>query len=116
MTFSEGEELLAIHLAELGVEFRRQYPYAAGRKLRADFAIPGKQLLIEIVGGVYSRAAHGSVSGVLADIDRLNAATLNLWRMLRFTPDQVKDGTAKAIIQRTLVIFALEELATRVAR
>ena len=47
---------------------------------------------------------------------RLNAATLNLWRVLRFTPDQVKDGTAIATISRTLGAFSLEEAARRVTR
>ena len=108
---NEAEELLGIHLTELGLPFERQYPYAKGRRLRADFALLDSWLLIEITGGVYHGGAHGSVEGVLRDIDRLNAATLNLWRVLRFTPDQVKDGTAIATISRTLGAFALEEQA-----
>ena len=97
---NEGEELLAIHLAELGVHFDRQHKYAPGRRLRADFALRLQGLLTEVMGGVYNRRAYGSVTGVLADIDRLNAATMAGWRMLRFTPDQVADGTAKDMVSR----------------
>ena len=96
---NEGEELLALHLAELGVTFTRQCAYAVGRKMRADFGLPAERILIEVQGGVYSKqGAHGSISGILADIERLNLATINNWRMMRFTPDQIASGEAKLTI------------------
>lgn len=92
-----------------GFQFVRQAPYSAERRFRADFVVfgdnagvcaypncdcprgawcfaahdPSRRLLVEVQGGVYTRQAHGSVTGVLADIDRLNAATLAGYRMLR---------------------------------
>ena len=95
---NEGEELLALHLAELGVAFTRQCAYAVGRKMRADFGLPAKRILIEVQGGVYTRQAHSSISGILADNERLNLATINNWRMMRFTPDQIASGEAKLTI------------------
>ena len=95
---NEGEELLALHLAELGVAFTRQCAYAVGRKMRADFGLPAERILIEVQGGVYSKQAHGSISGILADLARLNLATINNWRMMRFTPDQIASGEAKLTI------------------
>ena len=105
MTFSESEELLAIHLQELGVGFGREVLYARGRRFRADFRLyptAGKPILIEVQGGIYSRQAHGSVSGILKDNERLNEATIAGYRMMRFTPDQVKSGEAKQTIARVL--------------
>lgn len=113
---NEAEELLAIHLTELGVVFERQYEYVPDRKFRADFAIFHKgirlyrgraysaarfrcsRILVEVQGGVFSKQAHGSIQGVLRDNERLNEAAKAGYRMLRFTPDQIKTGEAKAFI------------------
>ena len=116
-----AEDLLSVHLAELGLHFERQYAYAKGRRFKADFAVwqpwgvgnyrylipgqgyPGLRLcLIEVTGGIYSKQAHGSVTGVLKDNERLNQATLNGWKMLRFTPQQVESGEAKAMTEEAL--------------
>ena len=97
-----AEELLAIHLGELGVAFEREYVYAPPRKFRADFFLPLYAILVEVQGGIFNRKAHGSISGVLKDNERLNAATKAGWRMLRFSPDQVDNGDAKALISEVL--------------
>ena len=113
-----AEDLLAIHLAELGLRFVRQWRYAKGRRFRADFAvwrtifipdeppessyIEQRFALIEVTGGVYTRQAHGSITGVLIDNTRLYFAFLADWPMLRFTPQQVENGTAKALIEAAL--------------
>ena len=80
----------------------RQYRYAPPRKFAADFAWPAQRLLVEVQGGIWTRQAHGSIKGVLADIDRLNAATMAGWRLLRFTPDMVKSGAARMMIEDAL--------------
>lgn len=99
-----AEDNLALQLKADGWMFTRQFEYAAPRRLRADFVVQanGDAVLVEIQGGIYSRQAHGSVTGVLADIDRLNTATVAGWRMLRFTPAQVEDGTAISLIEAAL--------------
>ena len=121
MTPPNMEDLLALHLAELGLHSERQFAYAKGRRFKADFAVwqpwgvgnyrylipgqgyPGLRLcLIEVTGGIYSKQAHGSVTGVLKDNERLNQATLNGWKMLRFTPQQVESGEAKRMVSEAL--------------
>ena len=97
-----AEELMAVHLKELGVTYERQYAYVPKRRFRADFALPEHRLLIEVVGGVYTYQAHGSIKGVKADMERLNLATLHGWKLLRFTPHEVDVGYAKETIKRTL--------------
>lgn len=99
---SASEDLLAFQLRAAGIEFAQQYAYAPPRKFRADFAFPYARLLVEVQGGVYSRKAHGSITGVLADIERLNVATLAGWRLLRFTPQAVQLGEALQLIERAL--------------
>lgn len=96
----EPEDAMANLLDELHIDYIRQHRYAFGRRLRADFALPKWHILIEICGGIWQRRAHGSIKGVLADIDRLNQATLSGWFMLRFLPDQITDDTTRAILER----------------
>ena len=99
---NEGETLLAIHLEELGVPFERQYRYVPGRLLCADFAIPELRLLIEVQGWVYTGQAHGSIKGILADLERGNHAALHGWRMMRFSTSDVKCGAAKEWIRAAI--------------
>jgi len=116
-----AEDLLAVHLTELGLHFERQFKYAKGRKFNADFAVwqpwgvgnyrylipgqgyPGLRLcLIEVTGGIYSKQAHGSVTGVLKDNERLFEAFKAGWHMIRVTPQQVGSGEAKRMISEAL--------------
>ena len=101
MLDAEGEMLFAIRAAGLP-EPETQYYYAPPRRLRADFAWPDYRLLLEVQGGVFNRRAHGSVSGVLRDIERLNVATEAGWWMLRVTPDDVRSGEALDLVERVL--------------
>ena len=73
--------------------------FSPRRRFRADFAWPDRKLAIEIEGGVYTRQAHGSIGGVLRDIEKHNEYTLCGWRYLRFTPQDLADGTALAVLQ-----------------
>jgi len=110
--FNAAETLLAEQLRAAGIPFEQHYRYVPGRKFEADFAMQDDlnfatdfkhlTLLVEITGGVYTRQAHGSVTGVLKDNERLNLATLHGFRMLRFTPDEVNDGRALALIKEVL--------------
>ena len=97
------EDLLAFQIKAAKLpEPVRQYRYVPWRRLKADFAWPDQSLLAEVQGGIFTRQAHGSIKGVLADIDRLNAATMAGWRLLRVTPAMIKDGTALILIEGAL--------------
>lgn len=103
MRLSPEDELaqMILHSRDIPTP-ERQFLYAEGRKLRADFAWPEHRLLLEAQGGVYTRQAHGSITGILADIDRSNAAVLNGWRMLRVTPEMVRSGQALELIRAAM--------------
>ncbi|MGE0227776.1 MAG: endonuclease domain-containing protein [Dehalococcoidia bacterium] len=109
----QAEDDLAVQLAasdRVRFAFVRQHQYVPGRRFKADFAFPELRLLIEVQGGVYTGQAHGSVSGVLRDNERLNLATLHGWSVLRFTPDDVASGAALTAIEDYLE--AVEERAS----
>lgn len=104
---SAAESLLAFQLTAAGLPgFERQYRYVPGHKFTADFAYTKQRILIHVDGGVYSKRAHGSITGILADITRHNLATLAGWRSLRCTPDMVKSGEALRLVEQALRIEA----------
>lgn len=76
-----------------------------GRKWRWDMAWPSKRLAVEIQGGVWTRGKHGRGSGIIADMDKLNAATLAGWRVLQFAVNHVDSGEAVATIEKAILSF-----------
>lgn len=77
----------------------REYRYVPSRKFRADYAFPAQRVLLEIQGGVFTHQAHGSISGLLRDIERGNFAAAYGWRLIRLTPSQIKEGSLTAWLQ-----------------
>lgn len=72
------------------------------RRWRFDWAWPERKVAVEIDGGIWTRGRHTRGAGFLADMEKLNTAALLGWRVLRFTPAQVKDGSCWAWIKEIL--------------
>jgi very-short-patch-repair endonuclease len=100
---SELEELLFQHIKLVGLpEPEREYRFAPPRRFRADFAYPERKLLIEVEGGVWTRGRHTRGAGYTSDAEKYNLATVKGWRVLRFTGDMIKDGSAINTIEKVL--------------
>lgn len=100
---SVGEETLALHLKAKGIMFTREWRFHPTRKWRFDFIVNNK-LAIEVDGGnrmVRNGAAVGSHTKA-QDYMKLNEAVILGWRVLRFTPAQVKSGYAIDAIRRAM--------------
>lgn len=67
-----------------------EYRFHPSRMWRADFAIPSAKILIEIDGGVWSGGRHTRGSGFVGDMEKLNAAAVLGYRVLRFQPKDCK--------------------------
>jgi len=86
----------------------REHQFDVGRGWRFDFAISwncaGKyeKAGIEIEGGAWTQGRHRRGAGFIEDMEKYNHAALLGWRVLRFTPSQVLDGTAIAFIRKVL--------------
>lgn len=115
---ADAEAALAQQLTLARVPFDQQFSYVPGRKFAADFHLVGTQYLVEIQGGVYpfrrqdgrlAAGAHGSVEGIKRDNERLNAASLAGWRVLRFLPEEV--GTLLDPASQQALTTILEALA-----
>lgn len=93
----------------LGIK-KKELQFIPSRKWRFDFAILPQEppilltrgVAIEIEGAVWTQGRHTRGKGFIADMEKYNHAALLGWRVLRFTPQQVLDGTAIAFIKQVL--------------
>lgn len=69
---------------------------------RFDLYYRDLMLGIECDGGVFSRGRHVRPQGFIDDAEKLNAALVEGWSVLRFTIDMIEDGSALTILQAML--------------
>lgn len=103
----EGLELaLYQQLRALGltVGLHRQWRFHVSRAWRFDLCYPAPEakLAIEVDGGTWSNGAHSRGAGIEKDCEKLAAAVILGWRVMRATTNQVKDGTAAFWIEKAL--------------
>ena len=97
---SHLEDFLANHIKVTRLPSPvREYRFHPHRRWRFDFAWPLLKIAAEVDGGIYSRGRHVRGSGFERDAEKRNAAVLAGWRVLHFTPRQVKSGIAIKTIQ-----------------
>lgn len=72
--------------------FVQEYKFHPKRKWRFDFADLENKIAVEIEGGVYTRGRHVRPVGYVRDMEKYNYATIMGWRVLRFTPEQIRSG------------------------
>ena len=71
-----------------------EYVFHPSRKWRFDLAWPKLKVAVEIEGGVWTQGRHTRGSGFISDMSKYNEAARLGWSLYRFTPSQVKKGTA----------------------
>jgi len=91
---SKGEMQLAFQLNAYKIAFEQEWKFHPTRRWRFDFALPDKMLAIEVEGGIYSYGRHNRPQGYIQDMEKYNEASQLGWKVLRFTPQQVKSGDA----------------------
>jgi len=97
---SQLEDLLDSHIKLIGLPSPvREYRFHPHRRWRFDFAWPVLKIAAEVDGGIYSRGRHVRGSGFEKDAEKRNAAVLAGWRVLHFTPRQIKSGNAIKTIE-----------------
>lgn len=99
---SIGESLLATQLKALKIEFKREFKFHPERKWKADFLITGKQILVEVEGGIWSGGRHTRGKGYTSDCEKYAEAMVLGLAVLRFTTQQVMSGYAINSIERLL--------------
>jgi very-short-patch-repair endonuclease len=114
MKQSIGEAMLALHLKAHKIRFEAEHRFYSLRKWRFDFVIYASEsavmpsYAVEIDGGnrmaaiIKGRAVAIGRHTQDDDYEKLNAATIDGWKVLRFTPAMVKSGAAIDTILRAL--------------
>ena len=69
---------------------------------RFDFAWPDFMLALEMDGGGFVGGRHGRGLGIEKDCEKVSAAAVLGWRLVRCTPRQVKSGQAVEWITKAL--------------
>lgn len=102
----EGADATTILLQQIAMlklpEPQMEYRFCPERKWRADLAWPELKVIVEIEGGVWTNGRHIRGKGFIGDIEKYNRAAILGYRLLRFTPEMVKDQTAVSEIMEAL--------------
>ena len=67
------------------------------RKFRFDCACPSEKIAIEIEGAIWTHGRHNRPVGMQQDMEKYNLATLEGWRILRYTPEQLMKAPGKIL-------------------
>lgn len=81
-----------------------EHYFAKPRRWRFDWAFPSERIAIEVEGGAWIGGRHTRGAGYIKDMEKYNAAVLRGWRVLRFTPAQVADGSALKAIESLFTV------------
>ena len=109
--FNPAHVLLEKHLAELGLQFRREWRFHPTRLWRFDYVLGNfvdsqhwehDFIALEIEGGLFVRGRHSRAKGYEQDCIKYSTAAMLGWRVLRFSTQQVLRGTAKAFLAEHL--------------
>lgn len=100
----EANILLEKHMAEIGLEFDKEFRFHPQRLWRADYRVTnrlhnGQMMLIEIEGGIFARGRHVRGAGYQKDLDKYNHAVKLGYGVLRFSTHDVLRGRARAFLQ-----------------
>ena len=85
-----------------------EYKFHPDRRWRFDLCWPNRMIAVEIDGGnrmakiINGRAVAVGRHTQDADYEKMNEAAILGWRVLRFSPAQVKSGLAISAIERIL--------------
>ena len=74
--------------------YEEEYKFLPNRRFRFDFAWVPHKIAVEIEGATYAGGRHVTGTGFAKDCEKYNLATLNGWRVYRFTTQMVREGFA----------------------
>lgn len=104
MAFDEVATILVRDLPTLRCgQVVRELRFDATRKWRFDWALPHVKVAVEVNGGTWVSGRHNRGTGYLKDLEKLNSAQAQGWRVFQFSPAQVIDGSAMAFLRKAVL-------------
>lgn len=89
-----GKDFIEWTLKSEGINYVKEFKFLKDRKFRFDFYLPDYALGIEYEGIFAGKSRHTSVMGYSKDTEKYNLATLNGYRILRYTAMNYKKFTS----------------------
>lgn len=71
-----------------------EFRFAPDRRWRFDYCWPHQKIAVEVEGGIWLGGRHNRPVGYAKDLEKYNRATMDGWKVFRFTPQQFKNGEA----------------------
>lgn len=99
---SPGEAQFSLHCRAYGLAPESEWEFTKNRKWRFDFVFPDAMVAVEIEGGTRMGGRHSRHDGYEKDAEKYNEAAILGWKVLRFTTEMVKRGTAIDTVLRAL--------------
>jgi hypothetical protein len=78
-------------LAKYFGEFQKEFRFDAKRKFRFDYYLPDLRVGFEINGGEWLGGRHTKGKGYQTDLDKINLAQINGFRVFQFTYTHLKE-------------------------
>ena len=87
------KQYLQLMLGQMNVPFVAEHKFDKTRKFKFDFAIPSKMIALEYEGMVTNKnihkgtgkSGHTTITGYTSNCEKYNLATIQGWRILRYT-------------------------------
>ena len=80
-----------------------EYKFHPERRWKFDHAWPHAHIALEIEGGAWINGRHNRGAGYIRDMEKYSEAAILGWRILRVTPQQVKNGQALELVKRIFI-------------
>lgn len=82
-----------------------EHKFHPSRRWRYDFAWPDSKVAVEIEGGVYISGRHNQGAGYESDIEKYNESVILGWKVIRFTPGQLRADPDRCIEYIRKLVF-----------
>ena len=94
------KDLFHVTLKQLFPGVETEFRFHPERRWRFDFSWPSVFVALEIEGGAFVQGRHTRGAGYVKDMEKYSEAAILGWRILRVTPQQVKNGKAIELLER----------------
>ena len=81
----------------------REHRFHPVRRWRFDYAWPEQRVALEVDGGVWTGGRHTRGAGFIKDMEKLNAATVAGWRVVRVVPSKLCASATVGMLESLLV-------------